>query len=183
MKEKNVLFVQSWGNSDCVRVCPFLWCNLPDGLLPPQHQAISIQFIRWLSHRLSSRLRKSFKPDRLPVSRIYLCYLLSTTVMSNRGTKQKKKICIQLSRARQGKKWSCLFFVYLLGCVVLEENLRQLLSLWHFWKGNNYRYQNHSCNNLGKFGSVDHGTSYNPPVKRKVKSSQNQDLQRERFLE
>jgi hypothetical protein len=27
------------------------------------------------------------------------------------------------------------------------------------------------------------GTSYNPPVKRKVKSSQNQDLQRERFLE
>jgi hypothetical protein len=30
-------------------------------------------------------------------------------------------------------------------------------------------YANHSCNNSGNFGDFGFGTSYNPPVKRKVK--------------
>jgi hypothetical protein len=32
------------------------------------------------------------------------------------------------------------------------------LCLWNFQELENYRYSNHSCNNLGRFGSVDHGT-------------------------
>jgi hypothetical protein len=44
-----------------------------------------------------------------------------------------------------------------------------LLFYWNIWEIENYPYSNHSLEKAGDLVSVLSGTSYIPPVKRKIK--------------
>jgi hypothetical protein len=51
-----------------------------------------------------------------------------------------------------------------------RSNRNKLRWYWNIWEIRNYRNAEHSLKKTGDLVSFDSGTSYNPPVKIKLKS-------------